>query len=240
MGAIAAKVAGNSPSGGSSSLGPTTPTTFTQGSVLFAGAAGVLSQDNTNFYWDDTNNQLLMTSGFSSTNPAYSFKGAATVGFSQSGAAIYAVANGNTFAFDGGNARLAVNGSYQIGWAASDPSAGYNDTGFARQAAGIIRATDGSTGIKAFIGGGTSVASATALPLPTGRVFHVTGTTTITSITATNFQSGVVITLIFDGILTFTDGNNLKLAGNFVTTADDTITLAFDGTNFYEIARSVN
>jgi hypothetical protein len=53
-------------------------------------------------------------------------------------------------------------------------------------------------------------------------------------------QAGVVITLIFDGALTFTDGNNLKLAGNFVTTADDTITLAYDGTNFYEIARSVN
>ena len=32
------------------------------------------------------------------------------------------------------------------------------------------------------------------------------------------------MTLMFQGILTFTDGNNLKLAGNFVTTADDTIT----------------
>ena len=41
-------------------------------------------------------------------------------------------------------------------------------------------------------------------------------------------------------VLTFTDGSNLKLAGNFVTTADDTITLAYDGTNWYEICRSVN
>lgn len=87
---------------------------------------------------------------------------------------------------------------------------------------------------------GASVASATAMPVPTGRVFHVTGTTSITSVLTTGLSAGAVVTLIFDGILTFTDGNNLKIAGNFVTTADDTITLAFDGTNFYEIARSVN
>lgn len=87
---------------------------------------------------------------------------------------------------------------------------------------------------------GASVASATAMPVPSGRVFHVTGTTSITSIVTTGLSAGAVVTLIFDGILTFTDGNNLKLAGNFVTTADDTITLAFDGTNFYEVARSVN
>jgi hypothetical protein len=90
------------------------------------------------------------------------------------------------------------------------------------------------------MGGGAAVASATAMPLPTGRVFHVTGTTTITSITSTNFGSGAVITLIFDDVLTFTDGSNLVLAGNFVTTASDTITLAFDGTNWYETSRAVN
>lgn len=32
--------------------------TMTLGSVLFAGTSGVLSQDNTNFFWDDTNNSL--------------------------------------------------------------------------------------------------------------------------------------------------------------------------------------
>lgn len=87
---------------------------------------------------------------------------------------------------------------------------------------------------------GSAVASATAMPVPTGRVFHVTGTTSITSVLTTGLAAGAVVTLIFDGVLTFTDGNNLKLAGNFVTTADDTITLAFDGTNFFEVARSVN
>lgn len=88
-------------------------------------------------------------------------------------------------------------------------------------------------------GKGTDVASAAAI-VPTGNIFHVTGTTTITSITATNIPAGTVITIIFDGILTFTDGSNLVLAGNFVTSAGDTITLAYDGTSWHEIARSVN
>lgn len=33
-------------------------TGFTQGSVIFAGAAGVLTEDNANFFWDDANNRL--------------------------------------------------------------------------------------------------------------------------------------------------------------------------------------
>ena len=86
---------------------------------------------------------------------------------------------------------------------------------------------------------GAGATSAAAL-VPTGNVCHVTGTVNITSIDATGIVAGTILTLIFDDVLTFTDGNNLKLAGNFVTTTDDTITLAFDGTNFYEICRSVN
>lgn len=38
--------------------GSGTSTVFTQGSVIFAGAAGVFAQDNANLFWDDTNNRL--------------------------------------------------------------------------------------------------------------------------------------------------------------------------------------
>lgn len=38
--------------------GTGTTTSFTQGSVIFAGASGVYSQDNTRFYYDDTNGRL--------------------------------------------------------------------------------------------------------------------------------------------------------------------------------------
>lgn len=85
-----------------------------------------------------------------------------------------------------------------------------------------------------------SVASAAAVTLPYGSgVFRVTGTTNITSIVATG-HSGRNVTLIFYGSLTFTDGSNLKLAGDFMTTADDVITLTCDGTNWYEVSRSAN
>ncbi len=42
---------------GGSSIGGSI-TGATEGSVLFAGSGGVLAQDNTNFFWDDTNNEL--------------------------------------------------------------------------------------------------------------------------------------------------------------------------------------
>jgi hypothetical protein len=38
--------------------GTGTATAFTAGSVVFAGASGVYTQDNANFFWDDTNNRL--------------------------------------------------------------------------------------------------------------------------------------------------------------------------------------
>ncbi len=85
-----------------------------------------------------------------------------------------------------------------------------------------------------------SIASAATIAIPLGqRVATITGTTGIGTITATG-HSGAVVTLIFAGALTVTDASNLRLAGNFVTTADDTLTLACDGTNWHEVARSVN
>ncbi len=85
--------------------------------------------------------------------------------------------------------------------------------------------------------GGAAVASAATIT-PTGNTFHVTGTTNIDNVTI--MAAGTRITLIFDGILTVGDAGNLKLAGAFVTTADDTLMLASDGTNWFEIARSIN
>lgn len=86
---------------------------------------------------------------------------------------------------------------------------------------------------------GNAVASAAAIA-PSGDVFHVTGTTNITSITSTYVPAGALISMIFDGILTLTDGNNLKLAGNYVTTADDVVNLVYDGTNWFDAGRGVN
>lgn len=156
--------------------------------------------------------------------------------------------SGIFFADSGTSVRITKNGLARFGMIGDnlffDPQldiGGYQDLGLGRHNSGVAKFTNTSSQIRGLIGGGAAVASATALPVPTGNVFHVTGTTTITSITATNLQSGVCFTMIFDDALTLTDGSNLKLNGDFVTTADDTIPLCFDGTNFYESgARSVN
>lgn len=75
------------------------------------------------------------------------------------------------------------------------------------------------------------------------RQARITGTVTITSITAS--RPGREITLHFSAIgLTLTNGSNLKLNGNLVTTAVDrhSITLKMDatGTNWVEQTRSMN
>ena len=173
------------------------------------------------------------------TNPILYFPNTVSAGIVGSGSLYLGASSFFRFRIESDKLKLASN--IPIVWASgTDLASDSPDTGLARSAAGVVKVTDGSTGIRGLLGGGTAVASATAMPLPTGRVFHVTGTTAITSITSTNFQAGAVITLIFDDVLTFTDGNNLKLAGDFTTSADDTITLAYDGSNWYECSRSVN
>ncbi|CAB5222874.1 hypothetical protein UFOVP369_38 [uncultured Caudovirales phage] len=49
--------------------GTGTSTAFTTGSVVFAGASGTYTQDNANFFWDDSNNRL----GIGTTTPSKLF-----------------------------------------------------------------------------------------------------------------------------------------------------------------------
>jgi parallel beta-helix repeat protein len=84
------------------------------------------------------------------------------------------------------------------------------------------------------------VASAATITIPTAYdVVSISGTTGINTITA-NGHSGRRVTLFFQDALTVTDGSNLFLSGNFVTTANDTLTLVCNGTNWYEVSRSIN
>lgn len=170
--------------------------------------------------------------------PSYSFAGQATTGIWYNTGWIDFTAGGvDKLAITPTSTQIPSGSTYD--WSASTVGAG-SDTGLARFSAGVVRITNGSTVIRGLLGGGAAVASASALPLPTGNVFHVTGVTNITSITSTNFASGACIMIIFDGVLTLTDGNNIVAAGNFVTTADDTWSACYDGTNWYESARAVN
>jgi hypothetical protein len=67
----------------------------------------------------------------------------------------------------------------------------------------------------------------------------ISGTTGITTIFAA-LHAGRRITLIFQDVLTVTDGGNLKLNGSFTTAANSTLTVVCDGTNWYEVSRSSN
>lgn len=84
------------------------------------------------------------------------------------------------------------------------------------------------------------ISSAGILTLPQQwNIVSITGTTNITEI-RTGGHSNRIVTLVFDDALTVTNGSNLRLASNFVTTANDTLTLACNGTNWFEVTRSVN
>lgn len=87
-----------------------------------------------------------------------------------------------------------------------------------------------------------TLASAAALTLPyAGDLFTITGTTTVTSMAVAG-NVGRKVTLMFQGIVTVTNGASLKLAGatNFVSSADDTLTLYCDGTAWRQTGSSVN
>lgn len=86
-----------------------------------------------------------------------------------------------------------------------------------------------------------AVASAATVTLPLDRdVITISGTTGITSITAGAANAERVVTLVFQAAVTVTDGSNLRLNANFTSAANGTLSLACDGTNWYETARSPN
>ncbi len=98
---------------------------------------------------------------------------------------------------------------------------------------------------------GVDVASASTLTLGRdGNFFSISGTTDIDYITTTGWQAGSVIILGFQGSLNVKHNTGsvpastaaLKLAGaaNFSATADDTLTLVYNGTAWLEVGRSVN
>lgn len=88
-------------------------------------------------------------------------------------------------------------------------------------------------------GPGGTVASVASIAVPVnGDSLTVTGTTNITSIAAAGYHfPGRRMTLIFTGSLTVVSGSNLKLNGNYSATANTTLSLIYDGTNWNETGR---
>lgn len=104
-----------------------------------------------------------------------------------------------------------------------------------------------STGTLTVVGGALTLvkqadtASAATITVDSGNSVVITGTVTITALNTCNAaNAGRFVLLTFADALTVTDGSNLLLAGNFSTTANDTLFLWCDATNWREISRSVN
>lgn len=94
-----------------------------------------------------------------------------------------------------------------------------------------------------------TVASANNLTLTTANHFLISGTTQINAITTTDWQAGAVVSLQFQGALTVKNNTAggagtavMRLAGaaDFTTSALDTLTLKYDGTQWVELSRSNN
>lgn len=83
----------------------------------------------------------------------------------------------------------------------------------------------------------TITAAATIYPLPYVDTMKITGSATITNITASS--CGRRITFIFPDATPgqITDGGNIKLAGNYTPAQYATLTLTCDGTDWYETSR---
>lgn len=85
---------------------------------------------------------------------------------------------------------------------------------------------------------GADVASASTVTLgDDGNTFLITGTTTITTLNVK--PAGTVVRLIFNAILTLTDGvGTLRLNGNFLTSSEASIELVSMGSYWQEISRT--
>jgi hypothetical protein len=247
--------------------GTGTGTAFTAGSVIFAGASGVYNQDNSNYFWDNTNKRL----GLGTNTPSSLLNVAGNV---------IATASANTtcslvvrnLALDltGGNANRAGIGFANI--TSNGPSAAivaatygnsffefYLNSSFTTPVAKIFASGGVSIGNTTDPGAGNLSVSGTVTAGLVGRQATYTAGSTTPSVTGctfigisnsspttiTNFTGGVtgqIITCYFLDSNTTVNRSNAYLNGgaNFVSSSNDTLVLLHVSGFWYEISRSNN
>ena len=138
--------------------GTGTATTFTAGSVVFAGASGVYSQDNANLFWDDTNDRL----GIGNAAPGYKLEVTGDIRAGSGGDIRIGSAGGTTTALgdsvlynDANNMifstgtttaeRMRINSSGLLGLGTSSPQVGIH-VSFADQSTNRVRLQNTGSG----------------------------------------------------------------------------------------------
>lgn len=148
---------------------------------------------------------------------------------------------------------LQVTGNLSLADALTVSSGGASITGGINNNTGGITNTGAISGATNITASGRIVTSTitiftaddTTPDVSTGNVFKTsnanTGATSVTALDGgTTGQKIVIIGNDGANATTLSDAGTLKLSANWPGNTDDTITLIYDGTNWYEISRSVN
>ena len=210
----------------------------TVGAVPYVSASGVLSQDGsitrstTGQYqlYDSTavtgNTSLILREGAGQSSNIVSLRGSAGTEFgylTPYEAKFYNnILAGDYAGFVASEVALTLANNALVRWSSDATRYGTKDTGLSRNAAGIVEANNGTAGTyrdikfrNRVMTVGGNIASASTIA-PTESVHHVTGTTTISTITAPSgfavSGAGGQITLIPDGLWATNTAGNIALA----------------------------
>lgn len=165
-------------SGSSPTFAGLTLSAFTSGSVVFAGSSGVLSQNNSKFFWDNTNNRLGIgtTSPTTDLNIVHNYDGVTNFQVENTTDGTSSVVRGQLLSVNGGLVSFAAAPSY-TGITEFANKAGFYTTVSTPSITGIAIASRTAAGVIEFYTGGSAAANKRLTLSSSGNFLWATTTT---------------------------------------------------------------